>query len=414
MRQSKLKKLYARMYRERELAYPGTLSIGFWENHPATQAVCESSDIRGRVLDLGCGTGEIDIWLARKRPDITIDAVDISPEALSYAFKHLSGESRELRSRVKYHEALVEQLPFPDNHFDSCFSSHTLEHIADHGAIFREAYRVLKPGAPLMGIVPLGRSSDDPTHVWHFEEDQFHRHMELFGANVRTWQTQDGSQLVGRMDLWVKPRIVCMMRVRNDERWISRVLQQTAQLVDGFVILDDGSTDMTERICRSCPKVLRYERQDQALADEVGDRNRLLQWILEENPDWILALDGNEVLEDAANITTRREISACPKEIMALEFNVSHKHEVRLIKTAAVNQDCPTRRVDVIVRRYDSKRSASKEWRERMPWEVKHSDGSHETETHPMPQAYGPFRFLGVLRLKSWLRSIRNLFRRHR
>ena len=111
-----------------------------------------------------------------------------------------------------------------------------------------------------------------------------------------------------------KPTVVCMMRVKNVERWIARSLASVAPLADGIVVLDDGSTDRTPEICRACTKVVRCERQEEPVPDEYRDKNRLLQWCLELSPDWIMVLDGDEVLEDRAPLVIRAEIARISRE----------------------------------------------------------------------------------------------------
>jgi len=100
----------------------------------------------------------------------------------------------------------------------------------------------------------------------------------------------------GRNKNTMKPRIVAMLRIKNEERWIERCLTSFLDLVDGIVILDDGSADRTPEIARSFPKVLRYEYLKNTNVDEVRDKNLLLSWTLEHQPDWILAMDGDEEL----------------------------------------------------------------------------------------------------------------------
>lgn len=118
-----------------------------------------------------------------------------------------------------------------------------------------------------------------------------------------------------------QPKLIAMMRLKNEGEWILQTLEKASLLVDGFVILDDGSTDSTRAICRSFPKVIRYEYQDEAVTDEARDKERLLQWTLDENPDWILALDGDELLEDAAPLIIRKALASSPPSVSMFAFN---------------------------------------------------------------------------------------------
>ncbi|AEF93757.1 Methyltransferase type 12 [Desulfotomaculum nigrificans CO-1-SRB] len=104
-----------------------------------------------------------------------------------------------------------------------------------------------------------------------------------------------------------EPNIICTMRIKNEERWIEQCLREASKLCDLILIIDDGSVDRTPEICRSFSKV-RY-RYYQRQVDEVRDRRELLQWALENGADWILQLDGDEVLEEGAAETVRQEIA---------------------------------------------------------------------------------------------------------
>lgn len=104
-------------------------------------------------------------------------------------------------------------------------------------------------------------------------------------------------------------RLLAMLRIKNEERWIGRCLSSISDVVDQIVILDDGSTDRTPEICRSFAKVARYEYLKNAKVDEVRDKNLLLAWTLELKPDWILALDGDEELGSRTRWVIPREIS---------------------------------------------------------------------------------------------------------
>lgn len=105
-----------------------------------------------------------------------------------------------------------------------------------------------------------------------------------------------------------KPVIACSMRIKNVAMWIGDSLSETSKVADHIVVLDDGSTDDTPNICQKFPKV-RYFRQLRPVSDQVRDKNKLLKYTLALNPDWIMALDGDEVLEKKAADEIFREIA---------------------------------------------------------------------------------------------------------
>ncbi|MBI2875170.1 MAG: glycosyltransferase, partial [Firmicutes bacterium] len=110
------------------------------------------------------------------------------------------------------------------------------------------------------------------------------------------------------MNVGKEPAIVCIMRIKNEEEWIGMSLEETCRLAREIIVLDDGSTDRTPEICRRFPQVT-YVRRDRG-TDEVRDKRELLQMALARSPDWILVLDGDEVLEKRAASTIRLEIAS--------------------------------------------------------------------------------------------------------
>ena len=88
-----------------------------------------------------------------------------------------------------------------------------------------------------------------------------------------------------------------MYRIQNEERWIEKSLESASEVCQEIVILDDCSTDNTVNICKKFPKVVDiYERKEPLPLDEVRDRNILLELALKLDPDYILTIDGDEVL----------------------------------------------------------------------------------------------------------------------
>jgi len=98
-------------------------------------------DGQQRVLDIGCGAGNMFHHLARYG---SVVGVDNNPRPLAVA--------RERGYDV--HDGLAEDLPFDDESFDLVSLLDTVEHCDDDMAVLRECYRVCAPGGHLVVTVP--------------------------------------------------------------------------------------------------------------------------------------------------------------------------------------------------------------------------------------------------------------------
>ncbi len=101
-----------------------------------------------RVLDLGCGTGNLTrALLARLSPAGRVFAVDISPRMLEVARRKIADP------RVTWHAADARRLPLGDAACDRILCCSVWPHLDDRAAVTAELGRVLAPGGAL--------------HVWH-------------------------------------------------------------------------------------------------------------------------------------------------------------------------------------------------------------------------------------------------------
>ena len=99
--------------------------------------------VRGRVLDVGIGTG---ISLEHYPDDVSVDGVDLSPGMLARA--RLRADALGLE--VRLHEMDAQHLEFGDDAFDSVAFNLCLCTIPDPEAAVREGIRVARPGAPMV------------------------------------------------------------------------------------------------------------------------------------------------------------------------------------------------------------------------------------------------------------------------
>ena len=103
-----------------------------------------------KVLDVGCANGPTMVYCGLQ--GATVYGIDLDAAAVKYANQLLSRFN--LQGEAVCGDAT--QLPFADNTFDGVISSDFIEHIDDAQkvAMFREALRVLKPGAIMVCKTP--------------------------------------------------------------------------------------------------------------------------------------------------------------------------------------------------------------------------------------------------------------------
>ena len=94
-------------------------------------------------------------------------------------------------------------------------------------------------------------------------------------------------------------KIIGQMIVRNEQdRYLETVIPRITAVVDKLIILDDASEDDTVKICKSFPKVeIHRGKRRRWLTDESGLRSRLWEYVRDYEPDWVLSLDADEVLD---------------------------------------------------------------------------------------------------------------------
>lgn len=120
-----------------------------------------------RVLDAGCGRGEVLASFERAGVPVDYFGVDLGVGDPSWAFRVTA-------------VADLHRLPFADGVFDKVICTDVLEHVDRPDVVFGELARVLRPGGKLHLAVPF---------VWHTHQEPFDRYrfssfvLELLARN---------------------------------------------------------------------------------------------------------------------------------------------------------------------------------------------------------------------------------------
>jgi SAM-dependent methyltransferase len=129
-------------YSQEELnAIPTEANLGLSCGNPTAMANLKQGEV---VLDLGCGAG-FDCFLAASKvgPKGKSIGVDMTPEMIE---KARANAQRSSVKNVEFRLGEIENLPAADESVDIVISNCVINLSADKPGVFREIYRVLKPG----------------------------------------------------------------------------------------------------------------------------------------------------------------------------------------------------------------------------------------------------------------------------
>jgi len=188
---------------------------------------------RGKLLDVGCGTGAFLAHMHRLGWDVS--GVESDPKAAMTARSVLKSDD--------IHMGQVEDIAFEKESFDAVTMGHVIEHLLDPMKTLRSCYRILKPGGLLVIVTPnsaslgrrrfkeLWRGWEPPRHIHIFNTKSLARMAVKAGYRVRTIMTPSG----GTYAIWLLtlinkektlhpgrdvPAPTLMMRIQSAFFWV--------------------------------------------------------------------------------------------------------------------------------------------------------------------------------------------------
>ena len=129
-------------YSPEELArLPAEANMGLSCGNPTAFASLRPGEV---VVDLGCG-GALDVLLAAEKvgPSGKAIGIDMTPEMLDRARE---GARRMGAANAEFRLGTIDRLPLEAGSVDCIISNCVINLAPDKGAVFREMFRVLKPG----------------------------------------------------------------------------------------------------------------------------------------------------------------------------------------------------------------------------------------------------------------------------
>lgn len=149
---------YDRSGRHLTRFFGGAMHYGYWTGPDDDSTLEEASErftdlmaakldaAGGRILDLGCGTGEPAVRLARTTG---AEVVGISISAQDVRAATERAEAAGLADRVRFEVADAMAAPFPDASFDAVLALESMGHMPDRATVLAEIARMLRPGGRL-------------------------------------------------------------------------------------------------------------------------------------------------------------------------------------------------------------------------------------------------------------------------
>ncbi|HEX7127037.1 MAG TPA: class I SAM-dependent methyltransferase [Thermodesulfobacteriota bacterium] len=145
----------------------------------ARRALLDQAALRPghRVLDIGCGTGSLVVWIKQRHPEVDVVGLDPDPKALVRARR----KAERAGVSVRLDRGFADALPYPAAAFDRVFSAFMLHHLeaGEKVRALGEVRRVLVADGALH-LVDFGGPEARPRgllarlfHSMHHLEDNF-------------------------------------------------------------------------------------------------------------------------------------------------------------------------------------------------------------------------------------------------
>jgi SAM-dependent methyltransferase len=130
-----------------------------------------------RVLDIGCGVGDLLVEVRKRRPRVEIFGLDFSSKAIEGAREAMPGGEFK-------HVAIERTLPYDTAAFDLVLCTDVMEHLEYPKLIVAELVRICRPGGLVVIVVPDGDVDQFLGHCWFWNEESLRDMLSDWNAKV--------------------------------------------------------------------------------------------------------------------------------------------------------------------------------------------------------------------------------------
>jgi 2-polyprenyl-3-methyl-5-hydroxy-6-metoxy-1,4-benzoquinol methylase len=130
-----------------------------------------------RVVDVGCGVGDLLVALQNRRPSIKTSGCDFSEKAVAGAKERLPGG--------EFVRHVIADLPYASQSFDAVLCTDTLEHLEQPKRAVEELARICVPGGVVVIVVPDGAVDDFTGHLWFWSEQSLGAFLNPWSSDVK-------------------------------------------------------------------------------------------------------------------------------------------------------------------------------------------------------------------------------------
>jgi 2-polyprenyl-3-methyl-5-hydroxy-6-metoxy-1,4-benzoquinol methylase len=189
---------------------------------------------RGRLLDVGCGSGDLlAVWSVQQD-----SCVGVEPN------RTVALTARE-RTGLDIRPGTLFDHAFAPESFDVVTISHVLEHVPDARALLRRAAELLRPGGELLVWVPNFDSLfrpwmgagwfpyEIPRHLWHFRASEVGALARSVGLRV-VQVTPEANEGVYRRSVRATGGLLAPFLTRRSVRILAMILCRLLRQADAF------------------------------------------------------------------------------------------------------------------------------------------------------------------------------------